>query len=465
MAQPLQQQTPAAADPQLLQLKVPPHSIEAEQSVLGGLLLDNAAFDKTADVVTDSDFYRDDHRKIFRHITRLIEKGRPADVITVDEAIKSSEDKDKIGGLSYLAALAGNTPSAHNIRRYAEIVRERAITRRLIEVGTSIADAALNPSGKEVGQLLDEAESRVFEIAEQGARGRQGFVEIQPLLTQVMERIDMLYHRDNPSDITGVPTGYHDLDQRTSGLQPGDLVIIAGRPSMGKTALALNIAEHVAVENRLPVAVFSMEMAGTQLAMRMLGSIGRLDQHKLRTGRLSDDDWNRLTNAVGKLHDAPILVDESGALNALELRARARRLHRQYGALGLIIVDYLQLMQASSEGENRATEISEISRALKSLAKELKVPVIALSQLSRAVEQRTGPKRPIMSDLRESGAIEQDADLILAIYREEVYTPDTPDKGIAEIIILKQRNGPIGTVKLTFLGEYTRFENHAQAAY
>jgi replicative DNA helicase len=451
-----------APDPQLLQLKLPPHSIEAEQSVLGGLLIDNGAFDKIADIVSDSDFYRDDHRRIFRHITRLIEKGRPADVITVDEAIKSSEDKDKVGGLAYLAALTGNTPSAHNIRRYAEIVRERAIMRKLVEVGTGIADTALNPMGKEVGQLLDEAESRVFEIAEAGSRGRQGFIEIQPLLTQVMERIDMLYHRDNPSDITGVPTGYTDLDSRTSGLQPGDLVIVAGRPSMGKTALALNMAEHVAVENRLPVAVFSMEMAGTQLAMRMLGSIGHLDQHKLRTGKLSDEDWNRLTTAVGKLHDAPIHIDETPALNALELRARARRLHRQYGALGLIVVDYLQLMEASSQGENRATEISEISRSLKSLAKELKVPVVALSQLNRSLEQRPN-KRPVMSDLRESGAIEQDADLILFIYRDEVYNPDTPDKGIAEIIIGKQRNGPIGTVKLTFLGEYTRFENHADS--
>ncbi|TMH77476.1 MAG: replicative DNA helicase [Betaproteobacteria bacterium] len=424
MAQPVPQ---TASDSQLLNLKVPPHSIDAEQSVLGGLLIDNGAFDKVGDVVTDGDFYRDDHRRIFRHVSRLIERGKPADVVTVDEAIKVSEDKDKTGGITYLAALAGNTPSAHNVRRYAEIVRECA------------------------------------EIAEVGARTRQGFMEIQPLLTQVMERIDLLYHKDNPSDITGIPTGYRDLDRETSGLQPGDLIIIAGRPSMGKTALALNMAEHAAVENKLPVAIFSMEMSGSQLAMRMLGSIGRLDQHKLRTGRLSDDDWNRLTNAVGKLHDAPILVDESGALNALELRARARRLHRQYGKLGLIVVDYLQLMQASSEGENRATEISEISRSLKSLAKELKVPVVALSQLSRAVEQRTGPKRPIMSDLRESGAIEQDADLILAIYREEVYTPDTPEKGVAEIIILKQRNGPIGTVKLTFLGEYTRFENYAQS--
>jgi len=460
MAQPLPQ---AASDSQLLNLRVPPHSIDAEQSVLGGLLIDNGAFDKIGDVVTDGDFYRDDHRRIFRHVSRLIERGKPADVVTVDEAIKVSEDKDKTGGITYLAALAGNTPSAHNVRRYAEIVRECAILRKLIEVSTEIADSALNRMGKDVGQLLDEAESKVFQIAEAGARTRQGFMEIQPLLTQVMERIDLLYHKDNPSDITGIPTGYRDLDRETSGLQPGDLIIIAGRPSMGKTALALNMAEHAAVENKLPVAIFSMEMSGSQLAMRMLGSIGRLDQHKLRTGRLSDDDWNRLTNAVGKLHDAPILVDESGALNALELRARARRLHRQYGHLGLIVVDYLQLMQATSQGENRATEISEISRSLKSLAKELKVPVVALSQLSRAVEQRTGPKRPIMSDLRESGAIEQDADLILAIYREEVYTPDTPEKGMAEIIILKQRNGPIGTIKLTFLGEYTRFENYAQS--
>ena len=451
-------------DSQLLNLKLPPHSIDAEQSVLGGLLIDNAAFDRIGDVVTDTDFYRDDHRRVFRHIARLIERGKPADVVTVDEAIKASEDNDKTGGITYLAALAGNTPSAHNVRRYAEIVRECAVLRKLIEVSTEIADGALNRMGKEVGQLLDEAESKIFQIAEAGAKTRQGFVEIQPLLTQVMERIDLLYHKDNPSDITGIPTGYRDLDRDTSGLQPGDLIIIAGRPSMGKTALALNMAEHVAVENKLPVAIFSMEMSGSQLAMRLLGSIGRLDQHKLRTGRLSDDDWNRLTNAVGKLHDAPILVDESGALNALELRARARRLHRQYGALGLIVVDYLQLMQATSEGENRATEISEISRSLKSLAKELKVPVVALSQLSRAVEQRTGPKRPIMSDLRESGAIEQDADLILAIYREEVYTPDTPEKGVAEIIILKQRNGPIGTVKLTFLGEYTRFESYAQGS-
>ncbi len=460
MAQPAPQ---SALDQQLSQLKLPPHSIEAEQSVLGGLLLDNNAFDKVGDVVSDSDFYRDDHRRIYRHITRLVEKGRPADVVTVDEAIKTSEDKDKTGGISYLAALAANTPSAHNVRRYAEIVHETAVLRKLIEVSAEIVDTAFNRMGKEVGQLLDEAESKVFQIAEAGSRGRQGFIEIQRLLTQVMERIDLLYNKDSPSDITGIPTGYRDLDMRTSGLQNGDLIIIAGRPSMGKTALALNMAEHIAVENRWPVAIFSMEMSGAQLAMRMLGSIGRLDQHKLRTGRLTDEDWHRLSNAVGKLHDAKILIDETPALNALELRARARRLYRQYPELGLIVVDYLQLMQATSEGENRATEISEISRALKALAKELKVPVVALSQLSRAVETRPGPKRPIMSDLRESGAIEQDADLILAIYRDEVYNPDSLEKGVAEINILKQRNGPIGMVKLTFLGEYTRFESHAQS--
>ena len=451
---------PADHDPQLVSLRLPPHSVEAEQSVLGGLLLDNSAFDRIADVLTEGDFYRDDHRRIWRHMSRLIERGKPADVVTVDESIKASEDKDRTGGLAYLGALAQNTPSAHNIKRYAEIVRERAIMRKLVQVGAEIADNALNPQGREIGQLLDEAESKVFEIAEAGARGRQGFVPIQPLLTQVMERVDMLYHQDNPSEVTGVPTGYVDLDRKTAGLQPGDLIIVAGRPSMGKTALALNMAEHVAIDNGLPVAVFSMEMSGPQLAMRMLGSVGRLDQHKLRTGRLSDDDWHRLTTAVGRLHDAPIHIDETPALNPLEVRARARRLHRQYGKLGLIVVDYLQLMSASGEGENRATELSEISRSMKALAKELNVPVIALSQLNRALEQRTD-RRPVMSDLRESGALEQDADLILFIYRDVVYNSQTAEPGKAEIIIGKQRNGPIGTVELTFLGEHTRFENYA----
>ncbi len=451
------------ADEQLSAIKLPPHSIEGEQSVLGGLLLENAAWDKVADLISEIDFYRHDHRLIYRHICKLVEHGRPADAITVSESLDNSAELEAVGGLAYIGAIVQNTPSAANIRRYAEIVRERSVMRKLAEVGGVISDSAFNPAGRTADQLLDEAETRVFEIAETGARAKQGFVAIQPILTQVVERIDMLFQRENPNDVTGVPTGYSDLDQKTSGLQPGDLVVVAGRPSMGKTALALNIAEHVALSAGLPVAIFSMEMAGTQLAMRMIGSVGRLDQHKVRTGQLQDADWRKLTDAVGKLNDAPIFIDESAALNALELRARARRLYRQCGKLGLIVVDYLQLMSAASSGENRATEISEISRSLKALAKELDVPVVALSQLNRSLEQRPN-KRPVMSDLRESGAIEQDADLILFIYRDEVYNPETPDKGTAEIIIGKQRNGPIGSVRLTFLGEYTRFENLAHAS-
>jgi len=452
----------APADAQLVSLRVPPHSIEAEQSVLGGLLLDNSAWDRIGDVLSLDDFYRDDHRRIYRHIAKLVEHGKPADVVTVAESIESSEDKDKTGGLAYLGTLAQNTPSAHNIRRYAEIVHERAVMRKLASVGNEIADSALNPLGKDVGQLLDEAESRVFQIAEAGVRGRVGFHDIHQLLSQVMERVDFLYSRDNPSDVTGVPTGYRELDQMTSGFQEGDLIIIAGRPSMGKTALALNISEHVAVTEKRPVMVFSMEMSGTQIAARILGSRARIDQHKLRTGKLSDEDWSKLANALGELHDAPIHIDETAALNPLELRSRARRLARQYaGKLGLVVVDYLQLMV--SEGrrdENRATELSEISRSLKALAKELHVPVVALSQLNRAVDQRPD-KRPIMSDLRESGALEQDADLILFIYREEVYNREVGEKGKAEVIVGKQRNGPIGDIPLTFLGQYTRFENYA----
>jgi replicative DNA helicase len=446
-------------DPQIESLRVPPHSIEAEQSVLGGLLLDNAAWDKIADMVSADDFYRFDHRLIFQHIVKLINASRPADVITVFDSLTSAAKAEDAGGITYLNALAQNTPSAANIRRYAEIVRDRGVLRKLITVSDEITSAAFNPKGKEVKQMLDEAESKIFSIAEEGARGSQGFQEIQPLLTQVVERIDELYNRDNQNDITGVPTGFVDLDRMTSGLQPGDLIIVAGRPSMGKTAFSVNIGETVAVESGLPVAIFSMEMGGTQLAMRMLGSVGRLDQHRLRTGRLNDDDWPRLTHAIQKMNDAQVYIDETPALNSIELRARSRRLARTCGKLGLIIVDYLQLMSANSPGENRATEISEISRNLKGLAKELNCPVIALSQLNRSLEQRPN-KRPVMSDLRESGAIEQDADLILFIYRDEVYNPDSPDKGMAEIIIGKQRNGPIGSVRMTFLGQYTKFENY-----
>lgn len=443
-------------------LKTPPHSIETEQSVLGGLMLDNQAWDKIADIITDEDFYRHDHRLIYHHICKLIEQNKPADVVTVAESLELSTELQTVGGLAYIGSIVQNTPSAANIKRYAEIVRERSIMRNLAQIGAQITESAYSPAGRSAADLLDEAEARVFEIAEEGARGKQGFVDIQPLLKEVVERIELLYSRDNPSEVTGVASGFYDLDQKTSGFQPGDLIIVAGRPSMGKTAFSLNITEYVALELKKPVAVFSMEMGGAQLAMRMLGSVGRLDQHKVRTGRLDDDDWPKLTHALGKLNDAPVYIDESAALSALEVRARARRLYRQHDGLGLIVIDYLQLMSSSNPGENRATEISEISRALKSLAKELKVPVIALSQLNRSLEQRPN-KRPVMSDLRESGAIEQDADVILFIYRDEVYNPETQDKGLAEIIIGKQRNGPIGKVNLTFLGEYTRFESHTRA--
>ena len=444
-------------------MRLPPHSLEAEQSVLGGLLLENSAWDRIGDVVSEKDFYRQDHRQILRAIIKQISNNHPADAVTVSETLQSLGELEAVGGLSYIVALASNTPSAANIRRYAEIVRERAVMRRLAEVATGIADSAYAPAGRSASQLLDEAEARVFEIAESGSRGQAGFAELKPLLKQVVERIDELYHSDNDSGVTGVPTGFHDLDQKTSGLQPGDLIIVAGRPSMGKTAFSLNIGENVALESGLPVAVFSMEMGGQQLVMRMIGSVGKLDQHRLRTGKLGEDDWQRLTYALGKLNDAPVFIDETPGLNVLELRARARRLQRQCGKLGMIIIDYIQLMSASSTGENRATEISEISRALKGLAKELQVPVVALSQLNRGLEQRPN-KRPVMSDLRESGAIEQDADVILFIYRDEVYNPDTSDKGTAEIIISKQRNGPIGTVRLAWLGEYTRFESLANSS-
>ncbi|MGZ8252817.1 MAG: replicative DNA helicase [Methylophilaceae bacterium] len=454
------------ADDTLESLKLPPHSVEAEQSVLGGLLLENEALDKIADILGSVDFYRHDHRLIYQHISKLIEQNKPADIVTVAESLENSAELSSVGGIAYLGALAQNTPTAANIRRYAEIVRERSVMRKLVEVGSGIAESAYNPQGRDAQQLLDEAEAKIFQIAEGGKRSSEGFIDIKVLLPQVADRIDYLYQRENQGDVTGVPTGFSDLDERTSGFQPGDLIIVAGRPSMGKTAFSLNIAENIALDTKLPVAVFSMEMGATQLATRMIGSVGRLDQHRMRNGNLEDEDWVRLTTALGKLNDAPIFIDEGAGLSSFDVRARARRLHRQCGKLGLIVVDYLQLMSGASgrQSENRATEISEISRSLKSLAKELDVPVVALSQLNRSVEQRPD-KRPVMSDLRESGAIEQDADLILFIYRDEVYNPDTADKGTAEIIIANQRNGPIGRVRLTFLGEHTRFENFAGGGY
>ncbi|WP_040659343.1 replicative DNA helicase [Neisseria bacilliformis] len=442
-------------------LPLPPHSVEAEQSVLGGLLLENSAWDRIADVVVGEDFYRHEHRIIFRTITALINENRPADVITVQEFLERSDETEAAGGFNYLISLAQNTPSAANIRRYAEIVRERAIMRRLAEVGTEIARNAYNPEGRDAAQLLDEAENKVFQIAESTAKSKQGFLQLPDLLQEVVERIDMLYARDNPDEVTGIATGFVDLDKKTSGLQPGDLIIVAGRPSMGKTAFSLNIAEHVAVEGKLPVAIFSMEMGGAQLVMRMLGSVGRLDQHVLKTGKLQDEHWGRLNEAVIKLSDAPMFIDETAGLTALELRARARRLARQFnGRLGLIVIDYLQLMESSGRTDNRAAALGEISRSLKSLAKELQVPIIALSQLSRSVEQRTD-KRPMMSDLRESGAIEQDADLIMFMYRDEYYNPESQMKGLAECIIGKHRNGPVGKIHLTWMGQFTKFDNAA----
>ena len=447
-------------DPYLETYKTPPHSIESEQSVLGGLMLDNQAWDKIADILTDNDFYRQDHRLIYHHICKLIEHNKPADVITVAESLESSAELQTIGGLAYIGAIVQNTPSAANIRRYAEIVRERSIMRNLAQIGVEITDSAYNPAGRSAANLLDEAEAKVFEIAEAGARTVSGFVPIQPILGQVVDRIQELYDRDSPAGITGVPTGLTDLDEKTSGLQPSDMIVLAARPGMGKTSLALNIAENVAVEAGLPVAVFSMEMPGTQLATRFLSSVGRIDQHKIRTGKLTDEEWQRLTYALGKLHEAPIFIDETPGLNPTDLRARCRRLHRQCGRLGLIVIDYLQLMTSLKESVNRSAELSEISRSVKSLAKELHVPIIALSQLNRSLEQRPN-KRPVASDLRESGAIEQDADIIMFIYRDEIYNPDSPDKGMAELIISKHRNGSTGTIRMTFLGEFTRFENYA----
>jgi replicative DNA helicase len=443
-------------------LKVPPHSVEAEQSLLGGLLIDNTAWDRLGGVLNEKDFYRPEHALIYKVVARLISENQPADVITVHEAVKSEQGGDLVG-IDYLNSLAQSTPSAANIKGYADIVRDRSILRRLIEVSDNIVNSAFVPEGRSVRTLLDEAESRILQIGEEGSR-KADYLEIEPLLRTVVARIDELYNRQGGSDITGIATGFIDLDKQTSGLQKGDLVIVAGRPSMGKTAFALNIAENVALAEGLPVVVFSMEMSGEQLAARLLGSVGRVDQGRMRTGKLQDDEWPRVTDAIARLSNTQILIDETGSLSSLELRARARRIARNFGGtLGLVVIDYLQLMSGSGS-ENRATEISEISRSLKSLAKELQCPVVALSQLNRGLEQRPN-KRPIMSDLRESGAIEQDADLIMFIYRDEVYHPDTTtDKGVAEIIIGKQRNGPIGTVRLSWQGPYTKFDNLAMGS-
>ena len=453
----------ASADDEVARLRVPPQSIEAEQSVLGGLLLDNGAWDRAADVLTADDFYRFEHRLIFGAIGALITASRPADVITVFEQLQTQGKAQEAGGLAYLNALAQSVPSAANMRRYAEIVRERSVLRKLIACSDEIATAAFNPQGRQVSQILDEAEGKIFKIGEEGQRTKQGFHSMDQLAVQLIDRVTELAE-NGAEDVTGVRSGFFDLDRNTAGLQPGDLIILAARPSMGKTAFALNIAENVAVNEGLPVVVFSMEMGASQLALRLVGSQGRIDQQHLRTGRLGNDEWGRLTEAVERLSKAAIFIDETPALNPAELRARARRQARQCGRLGLIVVDYLQLMSGSAGNEeNRATVIGEISRGLKALAKELQCPVIALSQLNRSVEQRPD-KRPMMSDLRESGAIEQDADVIMFIYRDEYYNKESKEPGVAEIIIAKQRNGPVGTVKLTFLRQWTKFDNLAPDA-
>jgi len=458
------QQSPGQADDEVARLRVPPHSIEAEQSVLGGLLLDNLAWDRAADLLSESDFYRYEHRQIYSAIAGLVGGNKPADVVTEHEHLQSLGRASDCGGLVYLNALAQSVPSAANMRRYAEIVRERAVLRKLIGASDEIATQAFNPQGKPVSQILDEAESKIFQIGEEGARSRQGFVGMDKLVVELIDRVTEL-HENGAEEVTGVRTGFYDLDRYTAGLQKGDLLVLAARPSMGKTAFALNIAEHVTVREELPVLVFSMEMGASQLAVRMVGSLGRIDQQHLRTGALKDDEWTRLTEAVDQLGKVSLFIDETPALNPAELRARARRMARQFGGtLGLIVVDYLQLMSGSSgSDENRATELGEISRGLKALAKELQCPVMALSQLNRSVESRND-KRPMMSDLRESGAIEQDADVIMFIYRDDYYNKDSKEPGVAEIIIAKQRNGPVGTLRLTFLKPLTRFDNMAMGA-
>jgi replicative DNA helicase len=451
-----------SGDADIARLRTPPQSMEAEQSVLGGLLLDNAAWDRIADLLGEGDFYRFEHRQIWAAVAGLVAQTKPADVVTVFEQLQQQGRAEACGGLTYLNALAQSVPSAANIRRYAEIVRERSVLRKLVAASDEIATAAFQPQGRPVSQILDEAEGLIFRIGEEGSKSRQGFQSMDRLVADLLARVEEL-HENGADEVTGVRTGFFDLDRMTAGFQPGDLIVLAARPSMGKSAFALNIAEHVAVKEGLPVVVFSLEMGASQLALRMVGSLGRIDQSHLRTGQLRDDEWGRLSEAIEKLGKSSVFIDESGSLSPAELRARARRQARICGQLGLIVVDYLQLMSGSGGGseENRATVIGEISRAMKSLAKELKCPVLALSQLNRSVETRTD-KRPMMSDLRESGAIEQDADVIMFIYRDEYYTKEAcKEPGIAEIIIAKQRNGPTDTLRLTFLKPLTRFENLA----
>ncbi|MAX08654.1 MAG: replicative DNA helicase [Pseudohongiellaceae bacterium] len=445
----------------LTALKVPPHSVEAEQAVLGGLMIDNSEWDTVADAVLSVDFYRSEHQLIFQTMTQQSEARSPIDVVTLVEALDSLKELENAGGLDYLSELAGNARGTANIHAYTDIIRERAILRRLISVANNIADTGYNTGGKKAAEILNGAEQQVFNIRDERPKD-QGPVPINPLLSKAVDRVDELAGLDG--SLTGLASGYQDLDEMTSGWQKSDLVIVAGRPSMGKTAFAMNLVENAVLTGEQPVLVFSLEMPSESLIFRLLSSIGRINQTKLRTGQLTEEDWPGFNNAVSKLKDRPLFIDDSASISPMEMRARARRIVREHGQLGMIVVDYLQLMQIKGTNENRVNEISEISRSLKLLAREFECPVIALSQLNRGLEQRPN-KRPQMSDLRESGAIEQDADLITFIYRDEVYNEDSPDKGMAEIIIGKHRNGPIGTVRLSFLGQFTRFESHVQPRY
>jgi replicative DNA helicase len=453
-------QTPRGYDGDVARIKLQPQSIEAEQSVLGGLMISQDAWDGVAELVTAEDFYRPDHRLIFRQIRNLAEASQPVDVVTLADQLQLSGELEAAGGHSYLAELAENTPSASNIRAYAQVVRERSSLRRLIEAAQEIADSGFTPQGRSSAELIDEAERLIMQIGEQGPKAG-GPRDVGSLLTETVDRIEELCN--SGGDITGLSTGYVDLDRFTSGLQKSDLVIVAGRPSMGKTSFAMNLVENAVLAQGDPVLVFSMEMPAEALMMRMLSSLGRIDQTLVRTGRLDESGWEKLSQAVGKLKNTGLLIDDTPSLTPTEVRSRARRVKREHGNIAMIMIDYLQLMQVAGASEGRTAEISEISRSLKAIAKEFRCPVVALSQLNRSLEQRPN-KRPVNSDLRESGAIEQDADVIMFIYRDEVYNPDSADKGVAEIIIGKQRNGPIGTCRLAFFGEYTRFENLARSS-
>ncbi|HEK2601045.1 TPA: replicative DNA helicase [Proteus mirabilis] len=451
-------------DRQMEGLKLPPHSLEAEQSVLGGLMIDNERWDNVSERVTADDFYSRPHRTIFAQMQRLLELGKPIDLITLSEALEQNAELESVGGFAYLAELSKNTPSAANINAYADIVRERAVVRDMIKVANEIADAGFDPQGRTSEDLLDFAESRVFQIAETRANKDEGPKAIDAILEETVEKIEQLYQKPHDG-VTGVSSGYQDLDKKTAGLQKSDLIIVAARPSMGKTTFAMNLCENAAMTEEKPVLIFSLEMPGNQIMMRMLASLSRVDQTRIRTGQLDDEDWARISSTMGiLLEKRNMYIDDSSGLTPTEMRSRARRIYREHGGLSLIMIDYLQLMRVPSLSENRTLEIAEISRSLKALAKELQVPVVALSQLNRSLEQRAD-KRPVNSDLRESGSIEQDADLIMFIYRDEVYHENSDLKGVAEIIIGKQRNGPIGTVRLTFNGQWSRFDNYAGPAY